>query len=511
MSKKRYKKRKRQRADWAAIQAAGKKRSAWAKMGGTLLGGLATLATGGAAAPIVAALVAGGGTWLGSKLGDMAARTSREGRAEGTKWYGSQKAGLDEMIKEQIGADALKAGVMGGLGQMGGKLSFGKGGLKVGGEGVTKQNLLKSGRNIFTADKAALGNQKGLGRLLDFRGSQLGGGIEKLKAMAATHKENKLMEAAKAQYADIMKGRRVAAHQARVDQNIGLSHVDGGYRNTDFLSDAGFDKKMEGMQWRLKNELAETQGSYYDMLAGQDELRHPNLTGLRNEVDLIGDSRLSKFDQARKDLFLNQNIATDKYGQFQITHPDTGETIGTPKFMGKGGQIVEGEGFYKRGWFGDRFFGKNVMKPDAPNVPIAGESEFFDAPVNAIEDPGFSEFGNWDAPPPRPLEQGFESQFVDPMGDLRSGSEFQTTNAIDNLNLPSASDYSGRGSLYDNYQGYSGDSWPAETVKTGSQSGGSGFPELKNPFSSPFYSPTGGQFQPRKPKRNFYNNLFGGE
>jgi hypothetical protein len=151
------------------------------------------------------------------------------------------------------------------------------------------------------------------------------------------------------------------------------------------------------------------------------------------------------------------------------------------------------------------------MKPDAPNVPIAGESEFFDAPVNAIEDPGFSEFGNWDAPPPRPLEQGFESQFVDPMGDLRSGSEFQTTNAIDNLNLPSASDYSGRGSLYDNYQGYSGDSWPAETVKTGSQSGGSGFPELKNPFSSPFYSPAGRQFQPRKPKRNFYNSLFGGE
>ena len=151
------------------------------------------------------------------------------------------------------------------------------------------------------------------------------------------------------------------------------------------------------------------------------------------------------------------------------------------------------------------------MTPKSPILNVASEEETFDEPLLDSVFKEFPEFEDWDAPPPPPLSEKFQSQFVDPMGDLRSGSEFQTTNAIDNLNLPSASDYSGRGSLYDNYQGYSGDNWPAETVKAGSQSGGSGFPELKNPFSSPLYSPTGGQFKPRKPKRNFYNSLFGGE
>jgi hypothetical protein len=160
------------------------------------------------------------------------------------------------------------------------------------------------------------------------------------------------------------------------------------------------------MKVGIDHALGKTQRSYANMLNRQDALATANIPGLaelREQVDLVGDDPLNKFDQARKDLFLNQNVATDQYGQFQFTHPDTGEAIGTSKFMGKGGQIVEGEGFYKKGIFG----GKNVMKPGRPEVPVASYDDDFDTLLGPIDDqawtePDFEDFGDWKNPPLHP-------------------------------------------------------------------------------------------------------------
>ena len=162
-----------------------------AKFGGLLLGGLATLVTGGAAAPAVAALLAGGATWAGSKLGDWwASQSDVVKESAASKYYRGTQSGIDDLIGEQITSDSLKAGVMAGLSNLGGKLSLGKGGVQVsgpqGGLGAS------STKNLFTStptDAVYADNVWGkIGKTIDFKGSQLGRGLQAHRTSRLTDK-----------------------------------------------------------------------------------------------------------------------------------------------------------------------------------------------------------------------------------------------------------------------------------------------------------------------------------
>tara|TARA_R100001594_G_scaffold145116_3_gene194942 strand:+ start:1836 stop:3308 length:1473 start_codon:yes stop_codon:yes gene_type:complete len=187
----RFRKYKRKKDDWEAHQRATKKRMGAAKFGGSLLGGLATLVTGGAAAPAVAALLAGGATWAGSKLGDWwASQSDVVKESAASKYYRGTQSGIDDLIGEQITSDSLKAGVMAGLSNLGGKLSLGKGGVQVsgpqGGLGAS------STKNLFTStptDAVYADNVWGkIGKTIDFKGSQLGRGLQAHKTARLTNK-----------------------------------------------------------------------------------------------------------------------------------------------------------------------------------------------------------------------------------------------------------------------------------------------------------------------------------
>ena len=187
MGKRRFKKHKQMREDYAQIQAAGKKRGLWGSIGATLLGGAATLATGGAAAPIVAGLMAGGGAWAGGHIGNWLAGKTKfggSGKLTGTKWYGSVGEELGSTIKENINVQALKAGVtattMAAGGKIGSKL-LGKGGPSVTAstgtaEGTNKlgsytKGLFKGGEKVHDYSDSLLGR---LGKTIDFKGSAIG-------------------------------------------------------------------------------------------------------------------------------------------------------------------------------------------------------------------------------------------------------------------------------------------------------------------------------------------------
>ena len=172
--------------DYAAIQGAGKKRGLWGSIGATLLGGAAMLATGGAAAPIVAGLMAGGGAWAGGHIGNWLAGKTKfggSGKLTGRKWYGSVGEELGSTIKENINVQALKAGVtattMAAGGKIGSKL-LGKGGPSVTASTGNLEGTNKLGSYAKSLFKGGdTGTQTGFKKLIDYEGSTLGGFFEK--------------------------------------------------------------------------------------------------------------------------------------------------------------------------------------------------------------------------------------------------------------------------------------------------------------------------------------------
>ena len=122
------------RKEEADIQKKYKKRGLWSKIGMGLGGALAMGLTGGAAAPAVAALMAGGGTFLGGKLGDIAAKKGwfGSGKAEIAgkgRFLSGQREGVVSQIGEDILAGSVKAGLRTGMTALGAGLKLGKGGL----------------------------------------------------------------------------------------------------------------------------------------------------------------------------------------------------------------------------------------------------------------------------------------------------------------------------------------------------------------------------------------------
>ena len=183
------------RKEEADIQKKYKKRGLWSKIGMGLGGALAMGLTGGAAAPAVAALMAGGGTFLGGKLGDIAAKKGwfGSGKAEIAgkgRFLSGQREGVVSQIGEDILAGSVKAGLGAGMTALGAGLKLGKGGLTAtmpGGAGVevgkggvaSTKGGFKFG-DIFKArgggpvEAYGEGLMGKLGKAIDIKGSTIG-------------------------------------------------------------------------------------------------------------------------------------------------------------------------------------------------------------------------------------------------------------------------------------------------------------------------------------------------
>jgi len=182
MARGRYKLKRDLAAEQGQIQSAAKKRGLWGSIGGTLLGGLAIAVTGGAASPVVAGLMAGGGKYIGGHLGNLLAGKTKGGRLKGGKFFQGEREALASQIKENIGAQAAKAGLTAGMAKLpGAALKFGKEGFSA--------TVQKASGQVGKAEEAAslyAPGEGGLGKLLDFRGSFVGKGLGKMQAARAT-------------------------------------------------------------------------------------------------------------------------------------------------------------------------------------------------------------------------------------------------------------------------------------------------------------------------------------
>ena len=117
-----------------ALSSAGSKQSAWSKLG-MGLGGIAAMAlTGGAATPLVAALMAGGGTLAGGLLGRQGAKqgwfNTDKAKLKGGRFYRDEAAKWKSDIGSKIWSGAVKTGLGAGMTALGSGLTFGKEGFK---------------------------------------------------------------------------------------------------------------------------------------------------------------------------------------------------------------------------------------------------------------------------------------------------------------------------------------------------------------------------------------------
>ena len=147
-------------------------------LGGLLAAGL----TGGAAAPLVAAMMAGGGTLAGGMLGREAAKqgwfNTDKAKIKGGRFYKDEAQSLISDIGQSIWAGAGKAALTAGsgklLGKVGGKLGIGsKGGINVSDvdtKNLKLGNIFKAGESAHTYSDTALGK---LGKALDIKGSAI--------------------------------------------------------------------------------------------------------------------------------------------------------------------------------------------------------------------------------------------------------------------------------------------------------------------------------------------------
>lgn len=204
MAKGRYLLRKAVKKEAAKVSKAASKRGSWAKIGASLGGLLAIGLTGGAAAPLVAAGMAGMGTYLGGKAGAALSGTKKD--LTGGRFLHGSKENVKEMVEQQTQKSAITSFATAGMTRfMGGspldKLKEGgsystKGGLsfdfkkmlgKGGVEGAAKEGAGKSLKSAFSLKPDAsqvheygdtlLGK---IGKTLDIKGSAIGGKVGKM-------------------------------------------------------------------------------------------------------------------------------------------------------------------------------------------------------------------------------------------------------------------------------------------------------------------------------------------
>ena len=181
-----------------ALSEAGSKQSAWSKFGMGLGGLVAMSLTGGAATPLVAGMMAGGGTLAGGLLGRQGAKKGWFGtdkaKIEGGRFYRDEAAKWKKDIGSEIWSGAGKAALTAGMMKLGSGLSYGKEGLKaaipgksltigkgtatVSGEGFKMGDIVKRGAETATYGDSLM---EKLGKAIDFKGSFAGKGLQKLK------------------------------------------------------------------------------------------------------------------------------------------------------------------------------------------------------------------------------------------------------------------------------------------------------------------------------------------
>ena len=200
------------------VSAAASKRGSWAKIGAGLGGLLAIGLTGGAAAPLVAAGMAGMGTYLGGKAGAALSGTKKD--LTGGRFLHGSKEEVKDVIEKQTQKSAITSFATAGMTRfMGGSpldkikegtsystkggfsfdfgKMFGKGKDAVG--GVAKEGVGKSFKDALTfKPDASQVHEYGdslfgkIGKTLDikdsFIGSRVGEGVNKLGSMIDARK-----------------------------------------------------------------------------------------------------------------------------------------------------------------------------------------------------------------------------------------------------------------------------------------------------------------------------------
>ena len=172
-----YKIKKRMRTESEKLSKSAGKQSLWSKVGAGLGGLLAIGLTGGAAAPAVAALMAGGGTLAGGIIGRQIGKSQKGGNFQGGRYYKDEALDLKKQINDTIYASAFKAALSAGSGKLlsklGGKLSLGKDGIKASADlkGFNLGKLFEAGESTHTYSNSLMGK---LGQAIDVKGSTLG-------------------------------------------------------------------------------------------------------------------------------------------------------------------------------------------------------------------------------------------------------------------------------------------------------------------------------------------------
>lgn len=194
-----------------ALSETGSKQSAWSKWGMGLGGLVAMSLTGGAATPLVAAMMAGGGTLAGGLLGRQGAKKGWFGtdkaKIEGGRFYRDEAAKWKKDIGSEIWSGAGKAALTAGMMKLGSGLSYGKEGLKaaipgksltigkgtatVAGEGFKMGDIVKRGAETATYGDSLM---EKLGKAIDIRGSLAGKGVSKIGAMMDSRKLGKELQ-----------------------------------------------------------------------------------------------------------------------------------------------------------------------------------------------------------------------------------------------------------------------------------------------------------------------------
>ena len=197
----------------AELQKAGQKRGLFGSIGGTLLGGIATAVTGGMASPWAAGLIRGGAAGLGKLLGQKAAGDLPKG-----KFFQSDRASMENMFDQDIWGTMLTGAVTGGLGQ-----------------------------------KDALEAAGAAGKGLDFKGSFLGKGIDKVKTTKALKSSGIDIEGGKG-WARTLGGTKLGGPKFDLDMVQGaMNQQPGALGNV-------FSKIPEGMSEEAYNRMISSPG-----------------------------------------------------------------------------------------------------------------------------------------------------------------------------------------------------------------------------------------------------------
>ena len=385
------------RREKAAIEAAGKKRGLWAQIGSTLGAVLAMAVTAGAAAPLAAGFLSAGLSYAGGSIGNLLAKGSKGGKIKGGRFFQGSRENLASQITDQITSGAISSGLKAGMMKLGGKLSFGKGGLNVslGGSkaaagtggatagGFKFGDIFKSGASAEDYGTGLLGR---IGKSLDFKNSFAGKGLQNLKEAVGS----KILEA------DYTK-------RGWIDPNLQGAVAEGGKPIVamDRIKHAEMQAKIDQVKPITESAFRTLDPTKYGDISGRGGMNMVDVQDMQYQTPGL------KADFQRA---IPGKAHIQSEGGWQSDMPSgkglsPGETLAYDKIN----KMTE-EGYApihtKEGYYGlpeefgegfiDKSTGETVRAPDRPSVPMdmdMGYDEGFElGPEADIKAPGFEGF-----------------------------------------------------------------------------------------------------------------------